>query len=262
MRKIAQCIQNENINPSASDTIRAIKKVGFTAIFTQWYHRDWLFSQEEQLKLCKELNLEIVFAHLGYDGINNMWLDNKEGDLLTKQHIADLNICHANNIKMVVLHSASGDFPPPPNKLGLDRFQKIVDYAEHLGIQVAFENQRKLVYLDYIFDNIYNRNIGVCYDSGHDHSFSKDSFNWDKYKDKIIAVHLHDNDSSCDQHLLPFDGTIDWHQLAKKLKHAGYNGPITLESCYRNDYSKMSLEEFYKLSYEKSLKLAKIFENA
>ena len=31
--------------------------------------------------------------------------------------------------------------------------------------------------------------------------------------DKLIALHLHDNDGISDQHLLPFDGTVNWKNI-------------------------------------------------
>ena len=34
---------------------------------------------------------------------------------------------------------------------------------------------------------------------------------FNKFKNRIFAVHLHDND----QNLLPFDGTIDWNKTIK-----------------------------------------------
>ena len=36
-----------------------------------------------------------------------------------------------------------------------------------------------------------------------------DEFPYEMFKNKIFAVHLHDNDKSDDVHLLPFDGTMD-----------------------------------------------------
>jgi len=46
-----------------------------------------------------------------------------------------------------------------------------------------------------------------------------------------------------------------------KLKESNYNGPITLESVYSNDYySNISLDEFYKVGYERGMKLAEIIE--
>ena len=80
------------------------------------------------------------------------------------------------------------------------------------------------------------------------------------FKDRIFAVHLHDNDKSDNLHLLPFDGTIDWKYVISKLKECNYNGPITMELCYRYDYLKIPLDEFYKVGYERGLQLLNVVE--
>lgn len=254
-KKFIQCVQNSNKNVSPQETIHAIKNAGFDGVFLQWFNKDWDFSQQDQLNLCRELGLEIPFVHLHYKGINSIWCDDIEGDELVNGYLHDLKVCKENNIDMVVMHLTSKTDALPPNEIGVSRLQKIVDYAEELNIKIAFENTKIFGYLEYVFENIKNSNIGICLDVGHCHAHFDDKFNWELFKDKIFAVHLHDNDKSKDQHLLPFDGTVDWKYYEENLKKANYTGPITLESCYRNDYLKYSLEEFYKLSYELAHKI-------
>lgn len=65
MRGLAVAIQNENKKVSVIETIKSIKNAGFKNVFVQWYDENWEHSQEEQVKLCKELGLNIIFAHLG-----------------------------------------------------------------------------------------------------------------------------------------------------------------------------------------------------
>ena len=255
MKKYVQCVQNVNAKVTPQETIYAIKNAGFDGAFIQWYNEDWTFSQQEQLELCKSLGLEIPFVHLGYNGINNIWLEGEAGDNLVNGFLNDLNVCSKNDIYMVIIHVSSKAIAPEPNLVGVKRFQTIVDYAEKLNIKVAFENGRREGYLEYILKHIKNKNAGVCFDVGHCHCYFKDKFNWDVFKNKIFAIHLHDNDGTSDSHLLPFDGTINWDDLSKNLKKANYNGPITLESCYRNDYLNISLEEFYNLSLERAKKI-------
>lgn len=252
MAKYIQCVQNGNEDVIPEQTIRAIKKAGFDGVFIQWYNKDWEFSQEKQLKLCRELGLEIPFIHLGYDGINNIWVEGKDGDILTESYLKDLDICKSNNVDLVVMHLVSKFVAPSPSLVGIKRLQKIVDYAEKLNIKIAFENTKIWGYLEYVLSHIKNDNAGICFDVGHYHCFFDDKFSWDIFKNKIFAVHLHDNDRSDDLHLLPFDGTVDWSEVAKNLKEANYTGPVTLESRYKNDYLNMSIDDFYKLSLEKA----------
>lgn len=260
MRELAVCVQNDNKNVSVFDTIDAIKNAGFKNVFIQWYNESWEYSQEEQLKYIKDCDLNVIFAHLGYQNINDLWLDNDEGKKIVDRYKNDIKVCKDNDIPLVVMHLMRGDNPPIYNQLGLNRVEEIVEYAEDLGINISFENTKTKGYLEYIFDNIKSDNIGLCFDSGHYHAHFKDEFDFDKYKNKIFAVHLHDNDATSDQHLTPFDGTLDWDKVIYNLKKCNYNGPITMELCYRKDYLNCSIEDFYKEAYKVGNKIKDMFD--
>lgn len=261
MREIAVAVSNDNENITPIETIKAIKEAGFKNVFIQWYNKDWKYTQEEQLKYIKQLGLNIIFAHLGYKDINTIWEDGELEDYLVQKYKNDINICKENNIPMVVMHLTSHSSAPMYNEMGLDRIKKIVDYANELNIKVAFENTEIKGYLEYVLSNIKNENVGICYDSGHCHAHFNDDFNFELFKNRIFAVHLHDNDKSGDLHLLPFDGTINWNWVVKNLKDNNYNGPITLELCYSRDYLKLSPLEFYKKGYKIGEEIAKMFED-
>lgn len=159
---------------------------------------------------------------------------------------------------MVVMHLTSKSEAPKYNEIGLNRLQRIVDYAKELNVKVAFENTKIKGYLDYVIENIDNENVGICFDSGHYHVHFNDDLDFSKFKNRIFAVHLHDNDKSDDLHLIPFDGTLDWDNVIQNLKKCNYNGPITMELCYRYEYLEMGIENFYKKGYQAGRKLEKM----
>ncbi len=258
-RDLAVVVNNDNENVTIYETIDAIKKAGFKKVFIQWYNRELEVSQEEQLEYIKKQGLEVIFAHLGYQNINDLWVDNEEGDKLVLRYKDDIKKCSDNNIPMVVMHITSKSVAPMYNELGLKRLQEIVDYAKGLNMKVAFENTKIKGYLDYVIENIKNENVGICFDSGHYHVHFDDDLDFAKFKNRIFAVHLHDNDKSDDLHLMPFEGTLDWNDTIKKLIDSNYEGPVTMELCYRYDYLKMGIEEFYREGYEVGKKLAEMF---
>ena len=231
-RDIVVVVSNANKDVSAIETIDAIRNAGFTNVFIQWYNRDWKPTQEEQLEYIRKKGLNIIFAHLGYQNINNLWLEKEAGDKLVDRYKNDIKICRNNNIPMVIMHLTSKSEAPKYNEIGLKRLQEIVDYAKKLNIKVAFENTKIKGYLDYVIDNIKNKNVGICFDSGH--------------------YHVHFNDE--------FDGTLNWSNVVKNLKGCNYSEPITLELCYRYEYLKMGINEFYKKGYEVGNKLKEMFE--
>lgn len=259
MRKLVVCISNENRNISPLESMNIAKEAGFENIFIQWYNKNWEVSQEEQAKHAKAIGLNIEFAHLGYTKINAIWEEGELGESLIEYYKNDLDNMHSLGINLVVMHLTFLQ-PPLKSELGLNRLKKIVEYAKALSIKVAFENTRIRGYLEYVLDNIKDDNVGICYDVGHNHAHFNDDLNLDLFKDRIFAVHLHDNDSTDDQHKIPFDGTIDWEYNVKKLKENNYNGPVTLELIYWRDYISMSPLEYFEKGYEVGLKLQSMFE--
>lgn len=93
MRELAVAIQNENKNVNAIETIYSIKKAGFKNVFVQWYDENWEIPQQKQVDLCKELGFNIVFAHLGYQNINSIWEEGKEGDDLVERYKTNIRDC-------------------------------------------------------------------------------------------------------------------------------------------------------------------------
>ena len=67
--------------------------------------------------------------------------------------------------------------------------------------------------------------VGICYDSGHGHlQNATPAF------EHIGATHLHDNLGEKDDHLWPFEGSIDWPALIEKMVVADYKGSLMFEA--------------------------------
>ena len=265
MRELAVVVNNKNKEINPKDMIDTIYKVGFRNIFLQWYNDDSLkMLQEEQLEYARKIGLNVAFVHLGYKRINDIWdetLQEEEVSKVVDEYIEDIKACSKYGIDLVIMHLTSKFDAPEYNEKGLERLRRIIEVAEELGIKIAFENTKIRGYLEYVFTNINSKNIGLCYDAGHCHAHFDDEFNYEMFKNKIFAVHLHDNDKSSDQHLIPFDGTIDWNNVVSKLRECNYNGPVTLELSYRNEYLEVDVENFYKRGYSTGETLRKMFEN-
>ena len=261
MREIAVAVSIYNENVTPIQTINAIKVAGFTNVFVYWFGDNPSCTKEKQLSYIREQGLNVIFAHLGYENINSIWEPDEKGDLLVLDYLKDLDECSQNNIPMVVMHLSTPPRGNDYNEIGQARIKKIVDYAESLGIKIAFENTRIGGYLEPLLANIPNENVGLCYDAGHNHVGINDKIDLSVFKNRIIAVHLHGNDTSSDQHLLPFDGTINWEDEINKLIENGYDGPITLEIVYAGRYTNISLTEYYKEAYRNALIIALSFED-
>ena len=262
MREIAISISNRNKNATPIQTIDAVKAAGFQKVFVQWYNESWEISQQEQLDYIRASGLAVLFAHLGYyREINCIWQDTNAGDSLVEKYIVDIDSCAKNAIPMVILHPVYGMSAPPCSEIGLRRLQKLAAYARVCGIKIAVENVFLKGYLEYILAHLSDDNLGVCFDSGHSHYYFDGDFDFSFCTDRVFAVHLHDNDKSGDQHLLPFDGTINWAPLVRSLQNSGYSGPVTLETAYQKEYLATDALSFYQKARERGHKLADLFDS-
>ena len=68
--------------------------------------------------------------------------------------------------------------------------------------------------------------VHFCYDTGHDLGLAWDTEYFNRYlpayKDRLAALHIHDSIKGFDMHMAPFDGAIDWEQVAKDLAATTY----------------------------------------
>jgi sugar phosphate isomerase/epimerase len=74
-------------------------------------------------------------------------------------------------------------------------------------------------------------NVGYCFDVGHANYSGMDVYETlVAMGERLFAIHVHDNDTFSDQHLLPYQGTVDFETFTRGLAHAGYKGDMTMES--------------------------------
>lgn len=265
MKEIATCVQHENRGVTIFETIDAIQKAGFKNVFTQYYHRPAIdYDELEVIDYCRKVGLHIIFCHLGYKYINNIWLEGEEGEKVTNDYIKDLEVLHSKGIYQAMMHLTTHREAPMYNELGLERIKRIVEKAKELGMKLGFENTRQKGYLEYVLGAIKDETAGLCMDAGHIHTHFHDEFNYEFFKGRYYMVHLHDNHGDGkDEHLLPFDGTVNWEKVIKVLKENNFEGPLTLELCYRDDfknYMENSIEAFYREGYQRGLRLAELWE--
>lgn len=219
-------------NYSFEDIVKLIRNAGFQSVMTWWgnehIEKDGL-PKEKKPDIIRKNNLKLENVHFPFADINNIWKDSIEGEALLNSFLENIGECRTHEIPTAVVHVSSGDNPPPYNQLGLDRFKKIIDKAEKENITIALENLRRPEYLDFIYGNITSDKLKFCYDSGHENCFSPNYNCLSKYGSKLAALHLHDNNGKADQHLLPFDGTINWGNIMQQLKNINYQGALSLE---------------------------------
>lgn len=106
--------------------------------------------------------------------------------------------------------------------------------AAPLGVKVALEvipNElsRAGSLVHFVEEDLERTDVGVCLDFGHAHLDGDLVDTIEIVSEHLAAVHVHDNRGRADDHLIPFEGTIDWPGALTGIQKIGYDGPLILE---------------------------------
>ena len=211
-----------------------------------------------------KMGMSLDFIHAPFRGINNFWLEGDGYLELYNGMKLSVDLAAEHQIPMVIYHVSSGWEPPATSEMGFSRFDELVDYAEGKKVTIAFENLRgignQLELMERYKDREY---VKYCYDCGHEYAYTPTE-DWIRtFGKKLACVHIHDNlgyDRSIDPdfHYLPFDGTLDYADMVRRLDEVGYEGPIMLEvfNTTKPEYKELTEEEFFATCAERARKIA------
>lgn len=235
MRKIGMnlatpIVNSENEMPAV---IAKMAECGFNAIFSAMFEMD---KQMEIANLLAKHGMEYETLHAPSAGINNMWHPGEDGDNKLEQLCRCAEHAHAAGAGIIVVHLSSGEAAPPVTDIGRERFTRLAEYADKHNVRVAFENQRKVSNIAWAFETFpKDSNVGFCWDCGHETAFAHGRQYMPLFGDRLICTHIHDNYGvfQQDKHMLPFDGTFDYHRFARQIREYGYTGSLMLEVDYK-----------------------------
>lgn len=71
--------------------------------------------------------------------------------------------------------------------------------------------------------------VGICLDFGHAHMDGDLLDAIETVSEHFVTTHVHDNRGRTDDHLVPFEGTIDWPAALTAVQKVGYDGTLMLE---------------------------------
>ncbi|MBQ7010987.1 MAG: sugar phosphate isomerase/epimerase [Clostridia bacterium] len=132
--------------------------------------------------------------------------------------------------------------------LNMDYYRRLIPYAKEYGVKIGVENMwrrhpiRRNISFDtcstaeefvrYV-DTLDSEYAVACLDLGHivlpDGPHSPAEFIRILGHDRLQSLHVHDNDYTNDQHLLPYQGKLDWASITKALGEIDYTGDFTFE---------------------------------
>ena len=239
-------------NTPIEERLTTIKKAGFNNIITcadkRFNHQNG--SIEKQIKLLQTVGLGVSSLHMQYkqEDLQNFFKKGLSGYILQKKLEKDVKIAKKYGFSCVVVHLAG-----EPNEIGWKRLRQVLKCCHKTNIPLAIENLNDCRGFFECFKNIKDDYLKFCWDVGHSNCFTKDLEFVKELKDKLITLHLHDNNGKEDQHTLNKYGTINWDEIAEILASLDHEINLDYEILmhYRqNETPEEVAEETYRQSCE------------
>lgn len=104
-------------------------------------------------------------------------------------------------------------------------------FAKQRGVTIAVENTPGELALPsnlrhFLQDT--RLDVRLCFDAGHAHMEDGVERGLEAMREWVVTAHIHDNRGEKDEHLLPFEGTIDWPAATKALSGIPVSGGLPL----------------------------------
>jgi len=150
-----------------------------------------------------------------------------------------VDLFEAIGITRGVLHPdcmAEGDNLQEKLDKNIAVLKQLNQYLRGKNFVVCLENMEGITEnieeLLYILDALDSPNFGICLDTGHLNAYGdKDQYRFiQKAGKKLKALHVHNNDGTHDQHIMPYcRGNIDFDVMVRGLREVGYDGIMNYE---------------------------------
>lgn len=211
-----------------------IAAAGFSHVhWCHHWHTDFLYSQSEidQIRVwLTAYGLRVLDLHASA-GVEKDWASPVE-----YQRLAGVELVR-NRIEMAARLGGDVIIMHIPDEPGHDPLRRSLDAllacAVERGVRIALENGNFAAIRGVLsaYDDGY---LGLCYDAGHGNMDGDGLDQLESLQDRLISVHLHDNDGARDLHNPLFSGTVDWLRLARIIAASAYMKPVSMETTMRD----------------------------
>jgi sugar phosphate isomerase/epimerase len=111
---------------------------------------------------------------------------------------------------------------------------EIQGMAEAVGVKVALEVMGNSLstasgLIEILEQGFEGADLGICMDVGHAHLLGDVPEAIEIVSEYLVTTHVHDNRGRSDDHLVPFQGSIDWASTIMSFEKIGYDGVLIYE---------------------------------
>lgn len=259
------------INQSFRTLVHAIEHSGVK--YWEICDEDYLALNMKRIQILNELKasfgLEYV-VHAPFGDLNIASLNPFFRRFMLKRLTRSLNFARLLGVRLWVFHPGAHSglsilHPGKDLKVNLASVRNLLSIADDLGVSLSIENMpepstmilKRVKDFEEFYREMGEENIRIAFDVGHANTVGQVQGFLDRWGDKIMHVHVHDNCGALDEHLPIGKGTIDWSSLVSFLKKGQFRGLVMVETLesplesfrkMENLYSKYGTSTFIKSS--------------
>lgn len=168
------------------------------------------------------------------DPWSNAWPDAAKRDIAVRETKLALDLAEITPYERLVVHVGGlteGDSQAAAARRSLE---EIAERAAEVDVALALEVIPNALSTPDALVRLFESDAelgdaGVCLDVGHAHLLGDVVDAVETLSGYITTTHIHDNAGRRDDHLFPFEGTIDWERTLLGLHKVGFDGPLVLE---------------------------------
>jgi len=234
-----------------------IADAGFEGVSLSWEQSHSAYTrregQNEILMLTGRYGLRIESIHAPWKTEIGI-LEDARRQYEVDRNVAAIIAAGAMGIEFVIVHAGWGSENDQINQkmteAAISSMEKLSDCALRNGVKLAVENlqgARSRELTKRILEAFPQKHIGFCHDTGHEHC-TLDCFKaLEELGQRLFATHVHDDSGQGkDDHLLPYEGTIDWEMYITLMRKLNYSGYLLIESIRSKSDGFENSREFLK----------------
>lgn len=224
---------------TAQQFLDLIQRLGYTGV--EWRR---FIGARTQILADKGPVLKAMAAHRGLPAtvhlpahLNLVDPDPAARERCFAEYLTGLRTAAAAGADIVVIHGGQHPDEEAGYAMSLAALQALQQEAAAVGVQLALENSErapfKLFQRPDDFRRVADTELKIVLDIGHLWTWGisfRDVLQDEFIAQRLVEVHLHDNDGTGDQHLALGDGTIDFADAFAVLEEIGFDGVYTVEA--------------------------------
>jgi sugar phosphate isomerase/epimerase len=156
-----------------------------------------------------------------------------------REMAAALSLASIVPYKYLVVHlgvpNAAGASKDDNNRdAAIRSIEDIHGMASAVGVKLALEVMGNSLstppdLIDIIERSFDGADLGICMDVGHAHLLGDTAEAIETASEYLVTTHIHDNRRQSDDHLVPFQGSINWAATVMAFEKIGYDGVLMYE---------------------------------